>query len=129
MQRRANRRTQARERLREALDLARKLGAGAIAEHAQGELRAAGGRLRRYAISGLDALTGSERRVAELATEGLSNKEIAQSLFVSLRTVETHLTSVYRKLGCRGRDELSAALGLGADPRPESAQSPQRGSP
>ena len=56
-------------------------------------------------------MTTSERRVAELAAAGASNKEIAQSLFVTLRTVEMHLSSVYAKLEIRTRHELGAALG------------------
>jgi DNA-binding CsgD family transcriptional regulator len=61
-------------------------------------------------LSGLDALTASERRVAELAAEGLTNREIAQTLFVTARTVEGHLTSVFRKLRVNSRDQLPAAL-------------------
>ena len=63
---------------------------------------------------GLDSLTASERRIAELAREGLSNREIAQTLFVTARTVEGHLTSVFRKLRVESRDELPAALVGGA---------------
>jgi DNA-binding CsgD family transcriptional regulator len=61
-------------------------------------------------LSGADALTPSERRVAELAAAGRSNPEIAHLLFVTRRTVETHLTSAYRKLDVRSRDELAARL-------------------
>jgi DNA-binding NarL/FixJ family response regulator len=59
----------------------------------------------------VDSLTASERRVAELAAEGRTNKEIAQALFVTLKTVELHLSHAYRKLGIRSRRELRAALG------------------
>jgi DNA-binding CsgD family transcriptional regulator len=59
-------------------------------------------------------LTASERRVAEHASHGLSNREIAQTLFVTARTVEGHLTSVFRKLQVNSREELPAALAGGA---------------
>ena len=65
---------------------------------------------RRRAGTGADALTASERRVAELAAGGVSNKEIAQSLFVTLRTVELHLSNAYSKLEIRSRHELATAL-------------------
>ncbi len=76
----------------------------------EAELRASGARPRRRAISGLDALTPSERRVAEMAAEDLTNREIAQRLFVSTATVETHLTRAYRKLDVDGRGGLAAVL-------------------
>ncbi|HWI72417.1 MAG TPA: helix-turn-helix transcriptional regulator, partial [Baekduia sp.] len=71
------------------------------------------GRPRRIARTGRDALTASEQRIARLAVDGASNAEIAQELFVSLKTVETHLSSVYRKLGLAGhgsRERLTQAL-------------------
>ena len=74
-------------------------------------MRAAGGRSADPYASGVDQLTASERRVAEYAAEGRSNPEIAQALFVTRKTVETHLGSVYRKLDIAGRGELAAALG------------------
>ncbi len=109
--RRANRRAESREHLRAALDGAHHAGAGALAERAETELRATGARPRRVALSGLDSLTASERRVAELARDGMTNREIAQTLFVTARTVEGHLTHVFRKLDLSARDELAAALG------------------
>ena len=114
MLRRRNRRTEARELLREALDAARGAGARPLAEYAETELRATGARPRRVVLSGLDSLTASERRVAEFAGQGLSNREIAQTLFVTARTVEGHLTSVFRKLQVDSRDELPAALADGS---------------
>jgi DNA-binding NarL/FixJ family response regulator len=62
-------------------------------------------------LSGLESLTPSERRVAEMAAEGPTNREIAQALFITQRTVEVHLTSIYRKLGISSRSQLAAALG------------------
>ena len=114
MLRRRNRRTEAREILREALDSAHRAGGKRLANHAETELRATGARPRRVVLTGLDSLTASERRIAELASEGLTNREIAQTLFVTARTVEGHLTSVFRKLRLASRDELPAALAEGA---------------
>ena len=111
--RRRNRRTEARELLREALDAAHRAEAGPLAERAEAELRATGARPRRVVLTGLDSLTASERRIAELASTGLTNREIAQTLFVTARTVEGHLTSVFRKLRVQSRDELPAALAAG----------------
>lgn len=70
----------------------------------------AGARPRRVALTGLDALTPSERRVSEMAARGMTNKEIAQALFVTLRTVEMHLSSAYRKLEIHSRRGLAEAL-------------------
>jgi DNA-binding CsgD family transcriptional regulator len=109
-QRRAGGRTASRELLRESLDLAHALGGRAVAERARDELVAAGGRPRRAAIRGRDALTPSELRVVELAAAGRTNRQIAQALFVTQRTVENHLTSAYAKLGITARAELGTAL-------------------
>jgi DNA-binding CsgD family transcriptional regulator len=109
--RRANRRSEAREQLRQGLELATICGAASLAERAETELLATGARPRRIALSGVASLTPSERRVAELAAEGPTNREIAQALFVTQRTVEIHLTSIYRKLAISSRSQLSAALG------------------
>jgi len=114
MLRRRNRRTEARELLREALDAAHRSGAGPLAGYAETELRATGARPRRVVLTGLDSLTASERRVAEFAGEGLTNREIAQTLFITARTVEGHLTSVFRKLRLDSRDQLAGALARGA---------------
>jgi DNA-binding CsgD family transcriptional regulator len=102
--------SEARVHLREGLDLAHELGGLALADLARDELITAGGRPRRDAIRGRDALTPSELRVAQLAAAGQTNRQIAQGLFVTRRTVETHLTSSYEKLGIRSRSELAAAL-------------------
>jgi DNA-binding CsgD family transcriptional regulator len=108
--RRRNRRTQARELLREALDTAHRTGARPLAQRTEIELRATGARPRRAVLSGIESLTASERRVAELAGQELTNREIAQMLFVTSRTVEGHLTNVFRKLQIDSRDQLSGAL-------------------
>ena len=112
--RRRNRRTEARELLRQALDAAQRAGARPLADQAETELRATGARPRRVVLTGLDSLTASERRIAELAGQGLTNREIAQTLFITARTVEGHLTSVFRKLRLHSRDELPATLAGGA---------------
>jgi DNA-binding CsgD family transcriptional regulator len=111
--RRARRPAEAREHLRQSLDLAHALGGIAVADRAREELTLAGGRPRRDALRGRDALTPSELRVAQLAGEGLSNREIAEALFVTRRTVELHLTSTYRKLEIGSRAELAESLAEG----------------
>jgi DNA-binding CsgD family transcriptional regulator/tetratricopeptide (TPR) repeat protein len=108
--RRSNRRVDARQMLRQAVDAAHRIGASALADRAETELRATGAKPRRVLLTGLEALTGSERRIAELAAEGLTNREIAQCLFVTDRTVEGHLTHVFSKLEVNARTELPAAL-------------------
>ncbi len=108
--RRSNRRTEAREPLRLAQDLARRCGAAEVEKRAHDELLATGGRPRRVAMVGVDSLTPSERRVATMATEGMTNREIAQALFVTPKTVEMHLNRAFRKLGLASRTQLAAAL-------------------
>ena len=108
--RRANRRVEARGPLRDGLRLARRCAAEALSERGRTELRAAGGRPAQPVGSGINQLTVSERRVAELAAEGLSNREIAQALFVTSKTVETHLSRTYLKLNVARRSQLSRAL-------------------
>lgn len=108
--RRARRPTEAREPLRRALEVATTCGAESLAVHARTELHATGARPRATALSGAAALTPSERRVAAMAAEGLSNRDIAQALYVTPKTVEVHLSSAYRKLGVRSRRELPEAL-------------------
>jgi DNA-binding CsgD family transcriptional regulator len=108
--RRAGRRAESSEILRPALDLAHRCAALALTERARTELIAAGGRPRRLVLSGLDSLTPGERRVAQLAATGLSNRDIAQHLFITARTVEGHLTHAYHKLAITSREQLPAAL-------------------
>jgi DNA-binding CsgD family transcriptional regulator len=106
----AGQRTDAQQTLEQSYRLANSLGAERIAGRAAEELKAAGVRPRREPAAGPGALTPSERRVAELAAAGKSNREIAQTLFVTQKTVETHLGHVYDKLGVRARQKLSEAL-------------------
>ncbi|HEX2046443.1 MAG TPA: AAA family ATPase [Acidimicrobiales bacterium] len=105
--RRAGRRSEAETHLRAALELAHSCGGIAVRDRAREELLRSGLRPRRFTSIGVESLTPSERRVADLAVAGLGNREIAQSLFVSLKTVEAHLSSVYRKLGVSARWQLS----------------------
>jgi DNA-binding CsgD family transcriptional regulator len=106
----AGRRRDAQIPLEESYALANRIGAVRIAERAAEELTAVGVRPRRQPATGLAALTPSERRVAELASAGKTNREIAESLFVTQKTVETHLGHVYDKLGVRSRRKLPERL-------------------
>lgn len=108
--RRANQRAAAREPLRAGLDAAIGCGATRLGEHARTELAATGAKPRRLRITGRDALTPSEQRIARMAADGLQNREIAQALFVTAKTVENHLGHIYQKLGITGRDALADAL-------------------
>lgn len=109
--RRTRRRAEAREPLRRALDLADGCGATALAERVREELAATGARPRRRRLDGVDALTPSELRVARMAADGLANRDIAQALFVTVKTVEVHLSRAYRKLDVGSREELPRVLG------------------
>lgn len=106
--RRAKRRVDAREPLRRGLDLADRCGATILSGLAREELAATGARPRRARLTGVDALTASERRVAQMAAGGLGNIEIAQTLFVTRKTVEKHLSNAYTKLEVNSRAALSA---------------------
>ena len=108
--RRRGRRTDSRKPLRQGYELALSCGAEALAESARAELRASGVRVPREPRSGIDALTASERRITDMAAAGLSNADIAQELFLTVKTVEMHLTHAYRKLGVRGRAALARSL-------------------
>jgi DNA-binding NarL/FixJ family response regulator len=102
----SRRRERPREPLRRALDLAHRCGAHPLEDRADAELLATRARPRRREPTGLDALTDSERRVAQLAGQGLSTRQIAQSLFISMKTVAVHLTHTYQWLGVAGRADL-----------------------
>ena len=108
--RRRGQRVQARSQLERGLDLAHHCGARRIAAYARAELIAAGAKPRRDAITGRDALTAGELRVARLAADGLTNREIAQALFITTKTASAHLSHVYRKLGISRRAQLAGAL-------------------
>jgi DNA-binding CsgD family transcriptional regulator len=114
--RRRNRRSEARELLATGLESAERCGASALVERARTELVATGARPRRAVRTGVDALTPSERRVAQLAAGGRTNRDIAQELFVTPKTVEVHLSHTYQKLDIRSRSQLAAALSAHADP-------------
>ena len=108
--RRAGRRRDSRSPLRQAYELARDCGAAPLATTARQELAASGVRVRRERLTGAQSLTPSERRIAHMVVDGGSNAEIAQALFVTVKTVEMHLTNIYRKLNISGRAELAHAL-------------------
>jgi DNA-binding CsgD family transcriptional regulator len=118
--RRRNHRKDARQPLREGVALAHVCGATALVKRGHVELIASGARPRRTALTGSDSLTPSERRVARLAADGLSTPEIAQQLFVTVNTVESHLRRTYLKLGIHAREELACALA----PRVPEAEPP-----
>ncbi len=109
--RRAGRRVDARALLAQAREVAHGAELLALRDRATEELGLAGGRPRRIAVSGVEALTPSERRVAEHAAGGLTNREIAETLFVTRKTVEFTLGNVFSKLGIRSRNQLPDALG------------------
>jgi DNA-binding CsgD family transcriptional regulator len=113
--RRTRRRSQAREPLRQALDLAHRCGAEPLVRDARAELRACGARPRSPALNGPESLTASERRVAELVAAGNSNPQVAQTLFVTRPTVEAHMRSIFRKLEITSRHELAPLLAAAKD--------------
>ena len=108
--RRRGHRLDAREPLAAGMDIANRCGATALTQRAHYELTATGARPRRLRTTGRESLTPSERRIAEMAAAGQSSREIAQALFVSTRTVDSHLASVYSKLAIASRKQLSFAL-------------------
>jgi DNA-binding CsgD family transcriptional regulator len=108
--RRAGRRSEARAPLRRALEAFELLGAEPWAERARRELRSTGERVRRRTPDTRDQLTPQELRVALLVVDGATNREAAATLFVTPKTIETHLNNAYRKLGIRSRVELARHL-------------------
>lgn len=108
--RRAGRRADSREPLEEGLRLARRCGVRRVARRAVEELQATGRVVPAWTDIGSGSLSPSERRIAEMAAEGLANRDIAQALFVTVKTVEKHLSSAYRKLDIASRAELARAL-------------------
>jgi DNA-binding CsgD family transcriptional regulator len=107
---RIGRRREGRETERRALELAERCGAVVLAEAARAELQAGPGRRARIELTGPNALTAAEYRVCRQAADGHTNREIAQTLFVTEKTVERHLSSAYQKLGVRSRFQLPAAI-------------------
>ena len=122
--RRANHRAASREPLREARELAHRCGAVGLEQQIHAELVIAGARPQRISLAGVDALTAAERRVAELAAQGMRNREIAETLFVTLKTVEVHLGRAYAKLDIRSRTQLADALGMTEAPASAHASAP-----
>ena len=110
--RRAAHRADARIPLREGLAIARGCHAHVLADRAHDELEASGAGQRRLTREGVETLTPSERRIAQMAAEGMANREIAGALFVTIRTVEAHLGHAYAKLGVAGRGDLPRVLGV-----------------
>src|SRR5215472_11877169 len=108
---RSGRRTESRDAQRRAIALAGQCGAVALAESAMAGLHAGPGRRARIELTGPDALTAAERRVCRQVAEGQTNREVAQALFVTEKTVERHLSSAYQKLGIRSRFQLASAIG------------------
>jgi DNA-binding NarL/FixJ family response regulator len=112
--RRAKKRAAAREPLRKALELSSRGGATTIAERAMVELSSTGARPRRTMLTGVESLTPSERRVADLAAREMTTRMVAYALFITPKTVEFHLRNIYQKLNISSRAELADALGYGA---------------
>jgi DNA-binding CsgD family transcriptional regulator len=106
----AGRRREGRPAQRRAIELADECGALALAERARAELHSGPGRRPRAELSGPGALTAAEWRVCRQVAEGHTNREVAQALFVTEKTVERHLSSAYQKLGIRSRFQLPAAI-------------------
>jgi DNA-binding CsgD family transcriptional regulator len=113
--RRGGQRVAAREPLRRAMDIAHRCGALVLQTAAREELLSAGARPRRASTTGSASLTGSERRIAELAARGHSNRVIAETLLLTKNTVDWHLRSVFRKLGVSRREDVGGALDSGED--------------
>ncbi|MFF3404486.1 helix-turn-helix transcriptional regulator [Streptomyces sp. NPDC002659] len=105
--RRTGQRVRAKEQLAKGTELAHACGAVPLEQQGMAELKIAGARPRRLSHTGPQSLTPSEQRVAELAISGCTNRDIAQRLFITVKTVEVHLTSVYRKLGISRREEIT----------------------
>jgi DNA-binding CsgD family transcriptional regulator len=119
--RRSGHRTEAREPLRRARELASRCGAKTLAETAYHELLASGARPRRVASSGAGALTPTERRIVALVVQGYTNRQIAETLFVAINTVEWHLRHVFAKLDVANRSEIKDQL----DSLEQSAKPPR----
>jgi DNA-binding CsgD family transcriptional regulator len=109
--RRAGRRAEARGVLKDGLALATQCSATALVDEASAELETLGAQPRSMMLSGAESLTASEHRVALMAARGMTNPQIAQALFVTRATVESHLHRSYQKLDITSRTQLAEALG------------------
>ena len=109
--RRSGKLLDARPHLKSGLELAQVCGAEELVKRATRETKAAGARPRRTALTGPESLTARERQVAGLAADGLSNREIAETLVVTVKTIEWHLKHSYRKLGVKSRVGLREFFG------------------
>jgi DNA-binding CsgD family transcriptional regulator len=116
--RRRRRAAESRARLRDAANLFDALGLTRSAERARGELRASGESIRRSAPSAWDRLTPQELQIAQLAAQGLTNRQIGERLYLSHRTVGSHLYTLFPKLGVTSRFELQAVLPQASPARP-----------
>ncbi|MGH3768464.1 MAG: ATP-binding protein [Pseudonocardiaceae bacterium] len=110
-----------REAIRSAAELALECRATAMVDRLRARLAAGGGRPPRLRVSGAHALTPSERQVAQLTASALTNRQIAERLFVTEKTVEAHLSRVYRKLGVSSRTQLAVHLAAVTPPAPSQA--------
>ncbi|GBG38296.1 helix-turn-helix domain-containing protein [Mycobacterium montefiorense] len=108
--RRQAQQVEARKHLKVALDLAYRCGATTLERYTREELAAAGARPRRPVVTGVESLTPTEARIARLTSQGLSNRDIAEQLFVSSNTIAWHLRNIFRKLAIDSRDQLDAHL-------------------
>ena len=108
--RREGRRADAREQLRTAHDMLSATGMEAFAERTRRELTATGEKVRKRGVETVTTLTAQEALIARLARDGRTNPEIGAQLFLSARTIESHLRKIYAKLGIGSRRELHAAL-------------------
>ncbi|MGH3225355.1 MAG: helix-turn-helix transcriptional regulator [Streptosporangiaceae bacterium] len=109
-QRRSGQRVRSREALRKALDLAHHSGAVVIEQRAHEELLASGARPRRPVLQGADALTPSEQRIASLMAKSMTSRNIAETLYLTISTVEWHRRNIYRKLDVASREGLRDAM-------------------
>ena len=114
--RRENRRKDARHQLRAAHGLFTAIGAQAFAERARSQLLAVGEKVRKHEADTGHQLTAQEEHIARLARDGRTNPEIAAELFISIRTVEWHLSKVFAKLGITSRRELQEGFPLRGSP-------------
>jgi DNA-binding NarL/FixJ family response regulator len=114
-QRRAGQRVACRSALRRALDIAHHVGALAVEQQAHDELLASGARPRRAVLQGADALTPSEARIASLMADGLTSRDVAETLYLTMSTIECHRRNIYHKLAVSSREELRAAMAADDD--------------